>query len=295
MGEHLVLYVDEVITPKTGAQRIEGANSSGLEATQGLARSARCTSAVDSIIEMDGKKESSVGEEEEPLLQIVECRICQEEDHIKNLETPCACSGSIKYAHRECVQRWCNEKGDITCEICNEQYRPGYTVVPRVPPVESVINISGGWTIRGSHLDLHDPQVIAMATARHGFLEAEYDEQAATNVSSVACSFVVLLLMALLLLRQALSITDAIEEDDDDDASTYFSLFLLRAVSFLFPCYIMAWTISVLQRRRERQEASALLSATEVASMLQQSGQGRHLQFATAPESSSTLEQETRR
>ncbi|CAL9161435.1 unnamed protein product [Musa hybrid cultivar] len=295
MGEHLVLYVDEVITPKTGAQRIESANSSGLEATHGLARSARCTSAVDSIIEKDGKEESSVGEEEEPLLQIVECRICQEEDHIKNLETPCSCSGSIKYAHRGCVQRWCNEKGDITCEICNEQYRPGYTVVPRVPPVESVINISGGWTIRGSHLDLHDPRVIAMATARHGFLEAEYDEQAATNVSSVACSFVVLLLMALLLLRQALSITDAIEEDDDDDASTYFSLFLLRAVSFLFPCYIMAWTISVLQRRRERQEAAALLSATEVASMLQQSGQGRHLQFATAPESPSTLEQETRR
>ncbi|URD97046.1 zinc finger protein [Musa troglodytarum] len=293
MGEHLVLYVDEVITPKTGAQRVEGANSSGLEATQGLARASCCTSAVDSIIEKDGKEESSVGEEEEPLLQIAECRICQEEDHIKNLETPCACSGSIKYAHRECVQRWCNEKGDITCEICNEQYRPGYTVVPRVPSVESVINISGGWTIRGSHLDLHDPRVMAMATARHRFLEAEYDEQAATNVGSVACSFVVLLLMALLLLRQALSITDAIEEDDDDDASTYFSLFLLRAVSFLFPCYIMSWTISVLQRRRERQEAAALLSATEVASILQQSGQRRHLQFATAPESPSPLEQET--
>lgn len=43
------------------------------------------------------------------------------------------------------------------------------------------------------------------------------------------------------------------------------------------------------------QEAAALLSATEVASMLQQSGQGRHLQYATAPESPSTLEQETRR
>jgi hypothetical protein len=27
---------------------------------------------------------------------------------------------SIQYAHRECVQRWCNEKGDISCEICHE-------------------------------------------------------------------------------------------------------------------------------------------------------------------------------
>ncbi|KAL6878208.1 hypothetical protein ACP4OV_012378 [Aristida adscensionis] len=50
-------------------------------------------------------------EETEALIGMVECCICQE-DPAKNLESPCACSGSLKYAHRECVQRWCNEKGD---------------------------------------------------------------------------------------------------------------------------------------------------------------------------------------
>lgn len=25
-----------------------------------------------------------------------------------------------QYAHRKCVQHWCNEKGDITCEICHQ-------------------------------------------------------------------------------------------------------------------------------------------------------------------------------
>ncbi|MCI04154.1 E3 ubiquitin-protein ligase MARCH3, partial [Trifolium medium] len=35
-------------------------------------------------------------DEEEPLIQMVECRICQEEDSVSNLETPCACSGSLK-------------------------------------------------------------------------------------------------------------------------------------------------------------------------------------------------------
>lgn len=35
-------------------------------------------------------------EEEEPLIQAAECRICQEEDSVKNLEKPCACSGSLK-------------------------------------------------------------------------------------------------------------------------------------------------------------------------------------------------------
>ena len=91
--------------------------------------------------------------------------------------------------------------------------------------------------------------------------------------------------MALLLLRHALSVTDA---DAEDDPSTFFSvsnfssfcisgsfhteivlpkyvvhgnllndhflqLFLLRAAGFLLPCYIMAWAISILQRRRQRQ------------------------------------------
>lgn len=26
----------------------------------------------------------------------------------------------LQYAHRRCVQRWCNEKGNTTCEICQQ-------------------------------------------------------------------------------------------------------------------------------------------------------------------------------
>jgi len=36
------------------------------------------------------------GGEEEPLIEGAECRICQEEDSVANLEVPCACSGSLK-------------------------------------------------------------------------------------------------------------------------------------------------------------------------------------------------------
>jgi len=28
--------------------------------------------------------------------------------------------GFVQYAHRKCVQHWCDEKGDITCEICHQ-------------------------------------------------------------------------------------------------------------------------------------------------------------------------------
>ncbi|KAK8930573.1 hypothetical protein KSP39_PZI016553 [Platanthera zijinensis] len=272
MGDHVVLYVDRLMPPQAvGAMKTEEKS-----AFSPSMPSPKCKE----------KEEHAREEEEEPLLQLVECRICQDEDHVKNLETPCACSGSLKYAHRDCVQRWCNEKGDITCEICHEPYKPGYSAPPR-PPGETTFNIREDWTITDSHLNLRDPRILAMAAAQRHFLDAEYDEYAATNASGAAfCRSATLILMALLLLRHALSITS----EGDDDVATYFSLFLLRAAGFLLPCYIMAWAVSILQQRRQRQEAAAL-AAAELAFILQ-SGQGGSLQFAIAPNSPATPQQE---
>lgn len=279
MGDHVVLHVDRLIDPQDVESKQEGERLPSSSFLPG-------PPAVGCDKEK-GKDEMVVAEEEEPLIQMVECRICQEEDHIKKLETPCACSGSLKYAHRDCVQRWCNEKGDIICEICHETYKPDYTAPLRPPPDETAIDITGAWTITGAPVDLSDPRILAMATAQRHFLEAEYDEYAATNSSGAAfCRSAALILMALLLLRHALSITT----DGDDDPSTYFSLFLLRAAGFLLPCYIMAWAISILHQRRQRQEAAAL-AAAEVAFILQ-SGRGRGLQFTIAPESPATPQQE---
>ncbi|XP_048328607.1 uncharacterized protein LOC107415522 isoform X2 [Ziziphus jujuba] len=59
--------------------------------------------------------------------EVVECRICQDEDSMSNMEAPCACSGSLRFAHRACIQEWCNEKRDTMCEICNHPFSPGYS------------------------------------------------------------------------------------------------------------------------------------------------------------------------
>ncbi len=254
-------------------------------------------------------------EQQIPLIEMLECRICQEEDSPKNLETPCACSGSLKYAHRSCVQRWCEEKKDITCEICHQTYQPGYTapaqsLPPR--PDDITIDISGGWMIAGTPVDLHDRRLLPIvaapeqrlldtqynafvaaeqhlleneyddfATAERRLLETEYDEYAGTNASGTAfCRFAALTLLALFLLRHALETTSGTAEDDDD-VSTFFSIFMMRALGFLLPCYIMAWAISVLQRRREREE-EARFAASEVAFVLQ-SVQERGLQVTIVP------------
>lgn len=51
------------------------------------------------------------------------CRICLEVDELNQLCSPCACHGSIKYAHLQCLKRWCVEKKSLVCEICGQEYR----------------------------------------------------------------------------------------------------------------------------------------------------------------------------
>ncbi|KAJ0238204.1 RING/FYVE/PHD zinc finger superfamily protein [Hirschfeldia incana] len=238
----------------------------------------------------ESEQDHVINEEEEPLIiQSVECRICQEEDSVKNLESPCSCSGSLKYAHRKCVQRWCNEKGDTICEICHKSYQPGYTAPPPPPPNDTVIDIGEDWA-NGVPLDLNDPRILAMAAAERHFFDAEYDEYDDSNSSGAAfLRSAALIFMALLLLRHAMNLSNNNSDGQEDDPSAFFFLFMLRAAGFLLPCYIMAWAISILQRRRQRQEAAAL-AAAEVAFMLHSGGGGGGVQrrgglhFAVAPE-----------
>lgn len=194
-----------------------------------------------------------------------ECRICQEEDEIANLESPCACSGSLKFAHRKCVQHWCNEKGDTLCEICQKPFESGYTTPQPVRADSIPINIGAGWDIVSGQ-----PRLFALA-ADHHFLDADYDEYAGSHAHSAACfRSVALTLVALLLLRHILSMTGV---GADEDASTFFLLSLVRAAGFLIPCYIMARAMNALQSRRQRQEA-AMAAAAEVTYLLQ-AGQGQ--------------------
>lgn len=185
---------------------------------------------------------------------VAECRICQEEDDISNLESPCACSGSLKFAHRKCIQHWCNEKGDTLCEICQKPFEGGYATSHETTTDSFPVNIGVGWDIATGQ-----PRLFALA-ADHHFLEGDYDEYAGSHANSAACfRSVALILVALLLLRHIISMTGV---GEDEDLSTFFMLSLVRAAGFLIPCYIMARAMNALQIRRQRQEA-------EVAHLIQ--------------------------
>jgi E3 ubiquitin-protein ligase MARCH6 len=47
------------------------------------------------------------------------CRICRTSGDSENpLFYPCACSGSIKYVHQDCLLQWLNHSNARQCEVC---------------------------------------------------------------------------------------------------------------------------------------------------------------------------------
>ncbi|KAJ1406304.1 Zinc finger, RING-CH-type [Sesbania bispinosa] len=188
---------------------------------------------------------------------MVECRICQEDDTLQNLDIPCACRGTLKFAHTKCVQLWCYEKGDTICEICHQPFRRGYTATsPFYHPEDTSIDIREDWATSSDHLDLHDPRLFAIAAVEHRMLEAEHEDYVRTGISGTTmCRSAALILMALLFLRHAAALFNA----DVEKALIYFSFFFLWAAAVVLPCYFFAWIIRVIQHQRQRQVTTPCL------------------------------------
>lgn len=67
------------------------------------------------------------------------CRICLQEDEPEALEAPCSCSGSMRWAHNECIQRWIDEKHDMKVPlhvcVCRTERGGACTALPRLARV----------------------------------------------------------------------------------------------------------------------------------------------------------------
>ncbi|KAJ9189165.1 hypothetical protein P3X46_000493 [Hevea brasiliensis] len=177
--------------------------------------------------------------------EMAECRICQEEDEVHSMEAPCACNGTLKFAHRKCIQRWCNKKGNITCEICNQVFSPNYSVPPACSnPDVMAIDIRQAW---------RESQLLALAAAERRLLRSEYEDYAVANTSSIAClRTIAVTLLVVLLLFQALLVTRDAGLVQESSTLFNFQVSLLRFAGFLLPCYVMARSCYVVQGRRRQ-------------------------------------------
>ncbi|URD90118.1 hypothetical protein MUK42_34286 [Musa troglodytarum] len=263
MGDHLALLVDHLLTEST------------LEAAIGNGKQAQIAadSASSGDLGNNSTPDTSVGRRT-PSGKLVECRICQEDDQDSNMEIPCSCCGSLKYAHRVCIQRWCNEKGNTMCEICLQQFKPGYTALPKlfhygrapmnfryllysILPIKiNTHSVRGSWDT--SSQDLHDPQILTVVPS--GVIESNYYDHLASRLrSTICCRSVTIIFMILLVLRHTLPL---IKGGAEQYSFTLFSLLVLRTAGILIPIFFIAGTLTTFHHSRRRQATRRMLSSS---------------------------------
>ncbi|KAL9229265.1 hypothetical protein vseg_004750 [Gypsophila vaccaria] len=264
MGDHLALLVNRLLTESTLHAAIESRNWSK-EAVADDEEDVECLPP-----KMDLKDVSYRG-------KLVECRICQDEDLDSNMETPCSCCGSLKYAHRRCVQRWCNEKGDTVCEICHQKFEPGYRAPPpllkygRIP-----VNFRRNWQI--TRREVTQPQLPTVASD-HSLLNSDFEEPSSRNL--IFRFAVAVIFIGLLILRHTLPIMVG----GSEFVLPLMILASLRIAGILLLVYVTMMAVTGLRRQRNQdiaqEAAAAAISATssdeETEQLHQQPDQSSHV------------------
>ncbi|CAH8350162.1 unnamed protein product [Eruca vesicaria subsp. sativa] len=220
MGDHLVLVVDRL------------SSNSGLIA-----------------LKADTVKEDGASAKADDICkrEFVQCRICHDEDEDSNMDTPCSCSGTLKFAHHHCIQRWCNEKGDTLCEICRQQYKPGYTAPRQLFHYAGIsMNFRSDWGIEA--LDLPNPYFLTWdATDDHEL----YSFHSPTSL--ICCRLIALLFIFLLFLRHSLPV---LLGGIDYFSLTLLLLPLLKTLGILLAAYLSVRSFTAIQRCRHERDTS---------------------------------------
>ncbi|XP_062083559.1 uncharacterized protein LOC133789901 isoform X1 [Humulus lupulus] len=186
--------------------------------------------------------------------EISHCRICHEEEFESSstLEAPCACSGTVQFAHRDCIQRWCNEKGNTTCEICLHNYEPGYTAPPKISPlIEAAVTIRDSLQIprrelqRGRRSGSGGGVVVGTAVAENENSQCT----SAADRSVSCCRTLALLFTVILLVRHLFAIvTGGLEEYP----FTLVTIIILRTTGIILPMFVLVRTITAVQNSIKR-------------------------------------------
>ncbi|THU67299.1 hypothetical protein C4D60_Mb05t23190 [Musa balbisiana] len=142
------------------------------------------------------------------------------------MESPCACSGTLKFAHRECIQRWCDEKGSNVCEICLQIFEPGYTFPEKKAKLDVAVTIRRSLEIPRPN---YDPENQGFITASDDAAGSNYPECSAASNRSVSCCRYVAIMV-----------------------------FLLRASGIILPFYLVMQFISAVQLAQRQYQIEQL-------------------------------------
>ncbi|XP_076894055.1 uncharacterized protein LOC143546235 [Bidens hawaiensis] len=170
--------------------------------------------------------------------EIIFCRICHEAEFesSKPMESPCSCSGTLKFAHRDCIQRWCDEKGNTTCEICLQKFEPGYTSPPQLIQNHREVSI-----------EVHETEVISSIVDQQEMIGEEEYSQCSSSTDSTAsvCRFLGLTVTLLLLVKHLFVV---LIEGTGDYPFTILTVLIMRASGILVPMYIIMNTVDTIHK-----------------------------------------------
>ncbi|CAA2999382.1 uncharacterized protein LOC111371406 isoform X2 [Olea europaea var. sylvestris] len=252
MVDEFMVCVDRIIASAACFERSSSESDRETSINDNAAENVNAISEMVSLKKGNSFNGKDIGEGSSTKESMRECRICQEEDDEKDMEAPCACNGTLKFAHRKCIQRWCNKKGGITCEICYQVFSPNYTIPPPRSNVDVMtIDIRQAWAQR---IGLRDPHFFTFTTADHQFLQSDYEEYTVANSRTLACfRSVVIILMLILLIRQTLLVTRDFGMVHASSGFFHYQISVLQLAGILIPCYVVVRSWYIVQCRRRRQ------------------------------------------
>ncbi|CAM0954050.1 unnamed protein product [Alopecurus aequalis] len=240
MADHFAVMAGRLLTASTVQSAIDETSD---------APSAIASGCDEEAVVQGGRPKSGV---------LVECRICQDEDDETCMEAPCSCKGSLKYAHRTCVQRWCDEKGDTICEICLQQFTPNFTA-----PSKLFQHGRNSIFFRTpAYIQAHDAQQSYSTSTSY-----EYDRQLPTPTSVICCRVIAITLMVLLVLHDAIPVFLG---NHDVYNVAMITLLMLRTAGVVIPLYIIMVAVTeLLHRRNQLQSARGQVSEAGTAGNMQ--------------------------
>uniref|UniRef100_A0A7S0UQY1 RING-CH-type domain-containing protein n=1 Tax=Polytomella parva TaxID=51329 RepID=A0A7S0UQY1_9CHLO len=206
------------------------------------------------------------------------CRICLEEDEKNKLVTPCGCTGTQKYAHQECIQKWINEKGHLKCEVCSQNYQGSFSVPPPAPSPQPFDGVEV--------LDTPAVEIRVNGYDRGTDFLDEADPYYSRNPAASWCLTFVIFVFFLVILHHTILVADEMDEnnnnynspspqlspppmDADDQYEADFSVFLFwvltKALLIGIPLYTVM-RMAARQAGREHYEAMVRYSTAYDAS-----------------------------
>ncbi|PKA55191.1 E3 ubiquitin-protein ligase MARCH6 [Apostasia shenzhenica] len=193
------------------------------------------------------------------------CRICHEEEEqsSSSMESPCSCSGTLKFAHRRCIQRWCDEKQSTVCEICLQKFEPNYSVTSpstKAHLIDVVVTIRGSLEVPRFNYEPQNPSVLLLSSRRR----RENGDGECSETSSYGasyCRLVALMFTVLLLVRHLFAVLSA---SADDYAFTLVTVFFLRAMGILLPFYLVLRLINAIQKAQIQQQLNEFAEVSPI-------------------------------